>query len=383
MVEKVDRETVPVGKTLADQQRNAVLLSGYDYSKYPESITGYTGQDLQRIAFLRWEEAVRVRVGPRGNYKAGLTRFSDGTLVLVTAKKNRDPDPKKREALPSLLLVYESKDDGSTWQEIGETQLGGKEPSLTTLPDGAIVLTAEGPSGGTELDNTLISQSEDGGRTWETTILPGYDCPRNLIVEPDGTLLMVRTLRSGWIHKGSGSPNFQLCRSQDHGKTWNLSEGLVDWDCTEFGEISAIRLRDGRFLAAVRRQVPGTKGEGFEDNMLTESTDGGLTWSKPRQMTNNAEVHVYLTELADGRILATYANYHLPYGSFAIVSCDHGMTWDLEHPIQLSLSADIYVGWPATLQLPDGRLITSYASTTYYMEPPDNLTCEVVRWLLP
>ena len=38
------QETQPVGKTTADQKRNAVLLKGYDYSKYPSAITGYTGK---------------------------------------------------------------------------------------------------------------------------------------------------------------------------------------------------------------------------------------------------------------------------------------------------------------------------------------------------
>ena len=99
----------------------------------------------------------------------------------------------------------------------------------------------------------------------ELMILPPRTC----------TLLMVRTLRNGWIHKNSGSPDFQLCRSRDHGRSWSFSVGTVDWDCTEFGEISAIRLKDGRFLAAVRRQLPGTVGEGFEDTVMTESAGYG------------------------------------------------------------------------------------------------------------
>ena len=41
-------ETRLVGKTKEDQQRNAELLSGYDYDKYATALTGFTGQDLQR-----------------------------------------------------------------------------------------------------------------------------------------------------------------------------------------------------------------------------------------------------------------------------------------------------------------------------------------------
>ena len=65
------------------------------------------------------------------------------------------------------------------------------------------------------------------------------------------------------------------------------------------------------------------------------------------------------------------------------MSSDGGKSWDLEHPIQLALSAGYWVGWPVTLQLPDGGLITSYATTSYLHQPPDKTTCEVVRCRLP
>lgn len=377
-----DQEPFPVGNTVEDQQRNAELLSGYDYTKYPEALTGYTGQDLQRIAFCRWEEAIRTRVGPRGNYKAGLTLLPSGKLLIAVCRDNNEKDPTKRKF---HISVYESQDQGLTWQEIGETPLFGKEPSLTALSDNTIVMTAQGGyfGPGRNLDENPISLSEDGGRTWETKMIPGADYPRNLIVESDGSLLMIRALKSDWGQTDGGNPNLQLCRSKDNGKIWDFSEGIVDWNYTGFGEVSAIRLKSGRYLAALRRQIPETKGEGFEDTVLTESSDEGKHWSKPRPMTNTAEVHVYLTELNDGRILATYSNYHLPWGVFAIISNDGGITWDLRNPIQLSLSASIWVGWPVTLQLQDNSLITSYASTTYLQQPPDMFTCEVVRWHLP
>ena len=125
------QETQPVGKTQADQERNAELLKGYDYSKYPSALTGYTGQDRQQIVFERREHATRVRVGPRGNYKAGLAELPNGKLVLATCRNNNDPDPTKKRF---LIHVYQSADQGLTWQEINETPLFGKEPSLTALP---------------------------------------------------------------------------------------------------------------------------------------------------------------------------------------------------------------------------------------------------------
>ena len=50
----------------------------------------------------------------------------------------------------------------------------------------------------------------------------------------------------------------------------------------------------------------------------------------------------------------------------------------------LALSSDFYVGWPVTLQLADGSLITSYTIRAYLKQitGQQNVT-EVVRWRLP
>ena len=374
------QETAPIGKTPEDQRRNAVLLGDYDYGKYPTALTGYTGQDRQRVASVHWRHAVRTRVGPRGNYKAGLTQLPNGSLLAAVCRDNKKTEPTERYF---DILVYASNDQGLTWKEVGKSPLYGKEPCLTTLPDDSILLTAQlgyfGPAENApawvKKGHMPVSRSEDGGKTWETVMIPGATYPRSVIVEPDGNLLMIREGKE---------PNLQLCRSKDGGRTWEFSEGLVDWNAnTWYGEVSAIRLKSGRLLAALRRQIPGTHGEGFEDTYLTESTDGGEHWAKPWPLANPAEVHVYLTQLHDGRVLATYSNYHLPWGVYAIVSEDQGRSWDLDHPIQLALSADIYVGWPVTLQLQDNSLITSYAITAYLKEPPKTTATEVVRWNMP
>ena len=367
-----------VGQTDAARQRNAALLGEYDYSKYVTALTGYTGLDRQRVAVVDYQNAVRTRVGRRGNYKAGLARQSDGTLLTAVCRRNTATGL-------FFILVYESKDEGLTWHEIGQSRLFGKEPSLAALPNGTIVLVAQDqdPANLGKEPVKPVSRSVDGGRTWETSTMSGPSYPRNLFVEEDGSLLMIRALRSGWSFPNDGSPNLMLCRSKDGAKTWETSEGIVDWDQTEFDEVAVIRLRDDRLLAALRRQIPGTDGEGFEDTVLTESTDDGKHWCRPWRFGNTAEVQVYLTELRDGRILATYSNYHLPWGVCAVISRDSGRTWDLNRPVQLALSAEYYVGWAVTLQLPDDSLITSYAATTYLKQPPETTTCEIVRWNLP
>ena len=70
-------------------------------------------------------------------------------------------------------------------------------------------------------------------------------------------------------------------------------------------------------------------------------------------------------------------------GVYAIVSNDGGRTWDEDRPIQLALSALNEVGWPVTLQLDDGSLLTAYALTAYLKQPRDMFVTETVRWQLP
>ncbi len=455
------------------QRRNAKLLSGYDYSKYISALSGFSGQDRQRIGFVRFAPAIRSRIGPRGSFKAGLTQLPNGKLIAAVMRKKQFSTP---------IHIYESSDLGLTWKEISQTLKAfddDKEPTLTALPDGSLVLITQQrpvsddyytPYSGTAIhiireiaaglekknvpldtadiaarlttpvelihiilnrlvtNGLLVKSSEsktgfiaagdtsltefadaaaalerkrplaisvDGGRTWETTLLTGSDYPRSLVVEPDGSLLMVRALKKAWFEGGKGNRDFMLSRSKDAGRTWVNSVGKVDWDYARFDEMSCIRLKDGRLLATLRRRIPDAEahGEGFEDSFITESFDDGKTWAKPWRLTDCGQVHAYLTELNDGRILATYSNYHIPWGVSAIISEDCGRTWDMENRIQLGLSADLDVGWPVTLQLADGSLITSYGTTTHlqadYLHPnygnwvSEKQTCEVVRWWLP
>ena len=371
---------------MAEQARNAALLAVYDYSRYPEGITGFNGMNLQCVRVCRSEPAVRVRVGPRGNYKGALCRLGDGTLVLAACRRIND-------AGLFGIHVYASHDRGLKWDEIGEPGTLGKEMSLTALPDGTLLMTVE--SKAFAADPTLMTyyRSTDRGRHWEVRTLDHPEISRNVIVEPDGSLLLVRSLRShywGRLYAAAGRPyepssNLELLRSTDGGESWTRREGRLAWDNTHFGEVSSARLPDGRLLAALRSNPPGTAHEGTQVTYLTESTDDGATWREPRVITGTAEVQANLLLLRDGRLLVTYTNYHLPFGVCAMVSDDNGATWRSEAPIQLALSADCFTGWPVTVELDGGELITSYAITAYLNEPPESKgaernVCEVVRW---
>ncbi len=50
---------------------------------------------------------------------------------------------------------------------------------------------------------------------------------------------------------------------------------------------------------------------------------------RPAAVCQHSGVDGHPLKLADGRILCAYASYHLPFGVFATLSEDNGLTWDL------------------------------------------------------
>src|SRR5439155_22257192 len=78
--------------------------------------------------------------------------------------------------------------------------------------------------------------------------------------------------------------------------------------------------------------------------------------SRPRS-TGMGGYPSHLLRLRDGRLLMTYGHRRRPLGNQARVSRDHGRTWS--EPLILSddgTSTDL--GYPSTVQLEDGRLLT-------------------------
>ena len=93
----------------------------------------------------------------------------------------------------------------------------------------------------------------------------------------------------------------------------------------------------------------------------TESTDGGKTWSVPR----SSGVHghpPHLLRLQDDRLLLTYGYRDPPKGVRVCISENNGRDWseptDLIHD---TASPDL--GYPSSVQLDDGSLITVWYET--------------------
>ncbi len=282
-----------------------------------------------------------------------MVRMDDGRLVLIATAwrhKNFHEEP----------IILFSDDDGQSWSSPQPVPMHG---SLLNL--GGNKLTIFGES---------AIFSEDGGKTW--------DEPRPVLKLPDG---------SPTAHHGSalvegshltvvsyskapphGPMNWNayswLWSSHDAGHTWKTPIRLpAEW-CTSEGSVT--RAKDGALVVSLRTDpFPGYPNYNDHWRRITtaRSIDGGLTWTHHQTPFRYGKVHTELLTLPKGDILMVYATRigeldgHVYHGIEAVLSHDHGRTWDWTHKFILfrwALHESTHS--PTSVILSDGRVLTVF-----------------------
>ena len=131
---------------------------------------------------------------------------------------------------------------------------------------------------------------------------------------------------------------------------------------------------------------------------LRRSADAGRTWTVPRRIDGlgSAQIPGHPLMMPDGRLLIVYGNRQFPFGVQAIASRDGGRTWDTDHPIILAwFSWDHHCGYPRSVLLPDGNIVTAYYAriftgvpdeivyTPTNREPGPDVIGHSIRWRPP
>jgi len=323
-----------------------------------------------------------------------LLRPGDGSLLVVFREAKwrgvtTHIDPTTR------MSSLRSFDGGLTWRSpVTVDNAGGNGCAATVLSDGSILANAfhwitvpieerrrlsryaevrdvERLGVAAAAGGVFFTRSRTDGYTWS---------PARRFEEPEGWSWIACHAPAVELDEGElllpvtvESRTAAVLRSEDAGATWH-SPALITDDAEpdiRFHETRLIVLPDRRILAMHR-----TPDRNYYQNI---SDDGGHTWGATEDsgVWSGGSSPPDLKLLSDGRLLLTRGYRRAPYGIRAYLSDDHGAHWDTDSPIVLRDDGpDRDVGYPTTLELDDGELLTVY----YWHDRDEVRHLAATRW---
>jgi sialidase-1 len=222
-------------------------------------------------------------------------------------------------------------------------------PSLVVTAGGIVLALCEGrtTSGGDSGDiDLLVRRSRDGGRTFDAEQIVWNDgantCgnPCALVDRDTGVVWLLMTHNLGSDNESAitkrtaqGTRTVWITQSSDEGLTWSPPREITtavknpEWTWYATGPGAGIQMRDGRFV------IPCDHRENDRDfSHVIVSDDHGATWQLGGRVgpgCNECEA----VELRDGALLLNMRNYN-PQRSHRAVSLsrDRGVTWSAPRP---------------------------------------------------
>ncbi len=370
-----------------------------------------------QIQFLHYKEGPVPynRIKGQGVWAFGVVQMDTAELALVaswqpefdqthgTAEECQSRDFQGPIACEKPLIAF-SRDRGATWSEFQRIEGGEGRPNmLTYLGKGNLTFKAD------RVIPVMQYFSNDYGRTWDRSPLqptsdgrPFMPCDSNTAVDREAAGTAVRVWEIGYAY--GSEPSVGMVRwSGDGGRTWRKEVAPPQWRWQEaYGdrvvtratnEGSLIRAANGWLVAALRttseaRLAPLRNG-GLAGTVVSISRDDGMTWSPVRTVFAAGRHHAQLLLLPNGDIVMTVvlrqdvengrlASYRR--GCEAVISRDHGLTWDLDRKYILDdfeysngLPLSTATGHVFSTLLDDGSIITCYG---HY---PSKGAC-LIRW---
>ena len=211
-------------------------------------------------------------------------------------------------------------------------------------------------------------RSTDGGVTWSQRYSSIVNSPHGPSQLSDGRLLYAG--KKLWEDSAVG-----VCQSTDDGQTWQWLASIPERDGDreeEYHELHQVEAANGDIIVQIRNHNKVND----QENLQTESSDGGKTWSKPHTI-GVWGIPSFLMRLKDDRLMMTYGHRRVPLGVQARLSTNNGGTWS--EPIVLygdGVSGDL--GYPSTVQQADGSLLT-----VWYEAIQGKCVLQMLKWPLP
>lgn len=334
-----------------------------------------------------------------------LTLMPDSTLIVTIFNQPT------HGAWEGDIECWASTDRGKTWKYSGTPARHDPGTNRMNIAAGLaynddLIVISSGwsskappgkpvPTGQGQILEPWISRSSDNGKTWvvsrSSVKKPPY-IDQQLV--PHGNIVKISENRLAAPFYARLSANQRDRRrfsfiliSNDNGNTWG-DEVIKLTDC---GEPFLLPLSNKRWLGVARSYRDASIDSVVclgEYLRYFISTDQGKSWKEKYHLTGAAQHPGHLLRMNDGRILLTYGNRRPPTPSIQILLSDNeGETWNFHARDLVSLEGAVIrswgygdMGYPSTVQLADGTLVTAYYS--WGIESHNRYHMGVVRWKL-
>ncbi|HOZ48569.1 MAG TPA: sialidase family protein [Candidatus Hydrogenedentes bacterium] len=264
------------------------------------------------------------------------------------------------------VQMVRSEDGGQTWsapETVFDSPIDDRDSGIIRTAKGTMLVSWFTNPGGGPWQGHWVIRSTDAGRTWGEPIRTEVTTPHGPTQLSDGRILFVGQRP----HESHGKPyDVGIQESADDGQTWQtigafpVPEGA---HMLSYDECHVVECADGSLVILFR--------DCNEPHLAhqSESRDGGRTWSAP----HTTRMHGYpphVIRLRNDWLLAVYGKRWEPFGEFACVSTDSGVTWNVEQEAMLATAPNGDLGYPASVQLDDGTIWTVYYQAEQDGETP-------------
>ena len=316
----------------------------------------------------------------------GLVKMDNGEIAVICSWE--------RTGQPTRPIIAFSKDGGDTWTDFQVVPGAGGRPMNLTYHGGGTLSFVTGRR----------YYSHDYGRTWpenvehpRTQTGMTFHLEGNAWVDRDEDGEAKAILELGWHYEPgkshpTGDATVVFRRSLDGGRTWGDEVAPPQWkfEMTHKGktwlrgvsEGAVVRATNGDLVAALRTDIPphffdGPHNDNLEGTSISISEDDGKTWSEMNFLFYAGRHHANLQRLPSGDLVCTMivrddvregklASHRR--GCDAVISHDHGRTWDLGRRYELDRFdhyrpgnwLDGQCGHIGAVALDDGHVISAY-----------------------
>ena len=251
-----------------------------------------------------------------------------------------------------------STDHGKTWSKavlVHPNVRWGDKPNFTVSPDGQdVYVQFNGPTGG----DVYAAASHDGGATWTTTQITDtgrYYFAYGGAVQPDDSVVFSQASFSytGPGGAAEGTQNVHVFRSEDGGATWSelvIEELELGRECVSqgcYGDYydSGPALAQDANGDLVFVYNGASEHFGPQAVFARSSTDGGVTWSEPVQLSKpgiNSAFPAAVGDGDDGVRVWFMSQRDRRWKVWYRTSADLGQTWSARERLSDAVSGTAY-----------------------------------------